>query len=238
MKSEGRSPTRCDGATARQESEGSPKGEDRKVLVCFAVKEEAGAFQRLVAERGDIQVTLVGMGKRNAERGIRVALSEERPGLVLTCGFAGGLRPDLAMGVLVFDADPETGLEPALLAAGAKSARFHCADRVAATAAEKRALRQSTEADAVEMESGVIRAVCREQKIPSATVRVILDTAEEDLPLDFNQLMTPDQKMEFGKLALTLARSPGKVGALLRLRRQSQAAAERLAQVLVRIAAA
>jgi len=222
VKAEGRNP----------KAEGSPKGEVRPVWVCFAVKEEAWAFQQLVARRSDIKVLLVGIGKRNAERAIRAALAEERPQLVLTCGFAGGLWPDLAMGTVVFAADPETGLEPALRAAGAKPARFHCADRVAATAEEKRALREATGADAVEMESETIRAVCREHKIPSATVRVILDTAQQDLPLDFNRLMTSEQKLSHGKLAMALARSPGKVGLLLKLQRQSKVAAEKLGQVL------
>ena len=225
MKSEDRNPR----------PEGSPKTEIRKVLVCFALKEEARPFQQRGGERDDIKIILVGMGKRNAERAIRDALEQERPQLVLTCGSAGGLRPALTIGTVVFDADAETGLEPALLAAGAQRARFHCSDRVATTAAEKRALWQSTRADAVEMESEVIRAVCREQNIPSATVRAILDTAEEDLPLDFNQLMTPKQEMSYAKLALVLLKSPGRIGALRRLQQNSEAAARGLAQVLVAV---
>ena len=228
MKSEGRNP----------KSEGSPKSEIRKVLVCFALKEEARPFQQSVAGRSDIRVVIVGMGPRNAERAIQAALAAEPPDLVLTCGLAGGLRPDLERGTVVFDADPESGLEPALVAAGAKLARFHCTERLAATAAEKRTLRESTGADAVEMESQPIRAACREQQIPSATVRVILDTAQEDLPLDFNQFLTPEQKMDYGKLALALLKSPGKVAALLQLRQQSLAAAEQLGRALLRITVA
>ena len=227
MKSDGRKP----------KAEGNPKGESRKVLACFAVKEEARAFQKLAGKRQNLKVILVGMGKRNAERAIRAALAKDRPQLVLTCGFAGGLNPELATGSVVFAADPETGLEPALLAAGARPARFHCAEAVAATAKQKRALWEATGADAVEMESEVIRAVCGEQRIPSATVRVILDMADENLPLDFNQLMTADQKMRYGKLAVALAKSPGKVGALLRLQKQTRTAAGNLAKVLARATA-
>jgi adenosylhomocysteine nucleosidase len=153
---------------------------------------------------------------------------------VISCGFAGGLNPKFKSGTIVFDGG-DAWLETALLTEGAIAARFHCTDRIATTAAEKRALRGSTGADAVEMESHMISAVCREQGIRFATVRVILDTAEEDLPLDFNRLMTPKQQMKYGRLVGELLKSPRKIRALLKLQKQSKAAAAVLARVLGRI---
>jgi len=99
-------------------------------------------------------------------------------------------------------------------------------------AAEKRALRDSTGADAVEMESSVIRTLCREWKIPSATVRVISDTAEDDLPLDFNALMTSDDRIHLGKLALAVFSSPRRFPQLLAFQRQTLTAARELGRVL------
>ena len=94
---------------------------------------------------------------------------------------------------------------------------------------------ETTGADAVEMESEIIRAICRAHSIPSATIRVISDAANENLPVDFNVFMTSEQKLNYAKLVLSLLTSPAKIPAMLRLQRQTQLAARNLAGVLSRV---
>jgi len=246
-------------------------------LICFALKEETALFRKIAAGKPSAAILITGIGRRNAEKSVRDFLNSCRsrgnetqtesgnqsetphvvsykPNLVLTCGFAGGLNPDLKLGDVVFEVanaplapslSPPVGervsvrtgegLSSKLLAAGAKPAKLFCADRIATTVAEKKKLRDETGADAVEMESAAIYAVCREHGITCATVRVISDTANEDLPLDFNTLSKPDKSLDYGKLFLAIAKSPGKIGALMRLQKQTQFAAEKLAEVLVKI---
>lgn len=208
-------------------------------LICFALKEEAAAFRKLVVGRSDICILIVGIGRENAEKSIRNFLSSNTPERVLTCGFAGGLNPDLKLGDVVFELPPTPdngkNLFNRLTAAGAKSVKFFCADRIATTVAEKNKLRIQTGADVVEMESSAIQAVCAERGIFCATVRVISDTAHEDLPLDFNALAKPDKSLDFGKLLLAIARSPGKIGALMELQKKTSFAARQLALVLEKL---
>jgi adenosylhomocysteine nucleosidase len=215
-------------------------------LVCFALKEEAAPFRKIVARtmasaQADIFILITGIGCQNAEKSMREFLAINSPKLVLTCGFAGGLNPDLKLGEVVFElagpAANDQKLVANLAAAGAKLAKFFCVDRIATTVAEKKKLRGETGADAVEMESAAIHAVCRERGIPCATVRVISDTAHENLPLDFNALAKPDKKLDFGKLFLAIAKSPGKIGALMQLQKKTKFAAEQLANVLAKITA-
>jgi len=236
------------------------RNEKSEMLVCFALKEEVAPFRKIAAGKLEVSILITGVGRQNAEKSVREFLtggasvpasqpggSLAQPELVLTCGFAGGLNPVLKLGDVVFECgmqNAECGIqsEPAhvgcyekLIAAGAKPAKFFCADRIATTVAEKKKLRDKTGADAVEMESGAIHAVCRERGIPCATVRVISDTAGEDLPLDFNQFSKPDLSLDYGKLARAIAKSPGKIGALMQLREKTRCAAEQLAKVLSRI---
>lgn len=210
----------------------SAKVEGGTILVCFALREEAAPFRKLIARRTDVALLVTGIGRGNSERALRNFLQTATPSRVFTCGFAGGLDPKLQAGDVVF-ATTDSSLTETLKQAGARAATFACVDRIATTAFEKQMLRADTQADAVEMESDMIHALCAERGIPCATVRVISDSAHEDLPLDFNQLSNPDQSLNFGKLALTIAKSPGKIPALLRLKKQTSFAAKQLAAKLV-----
>jgi adenosylhomocysteine nucleosidase len=227
-------------------------------LVCFALKEEAAPFRKIAAGIGlrrghHVSILLTGIGRQNAEKSLREFLATHSPELVLTCGFAGGLNSDLKPGEVVFEfADRRdefhesqtenevrdswnSSLREKLIAAGAKPAKIFCADRIATTVAEKKKLRAETGADAVEMESAAIHAVCAERGIPCATIRGISDTTGEDLPLDFNALSKPDKSIDFGKLAWAITKSPGKIGSLMELQKKTKFAAEQLASVLAKI---
>ncbi|HEY1661173.1 MAG TPA: hypothetical protein VGI03_02030 [Verrucomicrobiae bacterium] len=212
-------------------------------LVCFALKEEAAPFQKIAAGKSGVSVLITGIGRQNAENSLckflaggtsAPANSNTSPNLVFTCGFAGGLNPDLKIGDVVFESSDER-LRSKLTAAEVRPAKIFCADRIAITVTEKKKLRNETHADAVEMESAAIHAICAEHDIPCATVRVISDTANEDLPLDFNALAKPDKNLDMGKLFLAIAKSPGKIGALMELQKKTKFAAEQLAGVLAKI---
>ena len=168
------------------------------------------------------------MGAANAARELQDSLARAVSSCVITCGFAGGLNPALRVGELVFQADDSFSAKTSL----ARPGTFHCAPRVAVMPAEKLTLWQETGADAVEMESGVIRSICRERGIPSATLRVISDAAGDSLPLDFNALMTSEFQMNWGKFAGQLLRRPSKIPELMAFQRQIGACAVRLASAL------
>lgn len=201
-----------------------------KVLVLFAVREEAKHFQPPPGV--ECKVVVSGIGKRNAERTLVNSLEMFAPQLVLTCGYAGGLNPQFARGTIIFDADDRTQLAPALTKLGALPVKFFCSERIVVTTTDKQMLRTQTGADAVEMESGVIRALCRERGIPAATVRIISDDANTNLPMDFNHVAGADGNMNYRKLALALVKAPSLVPKLMQFQRELDACSRQLAAAL------
>ena len=208
------------------------------MVVCFAMAEEAGAFKKLYG--GATPIFFTGIGRENAERTTREFLAAHTPELLLTCGFAGGLIPELKIGDVVFeipvdgDNNDYAAVRTKLMEGGARPAKIACVDRVAATAEEKKKLRGETGADAAEMESGAVQAICRERGIRCVTVRVISDAANEDLPLDFNKFLKEDKSVDMSKLMMAVAKAPWKMGALMELQKNTKLASQRLAEVLMK----
>ncbi len=204
------------------------------ILVCFAVVEETKGLR--IQDSGfriqdlKVRVLVTGMGKGNARLSVEEAIRQRKPDLILTCGFAGGLNPEIARGTVVYSA-PEDFPNISRLT-GARQATFFCHDRIATTAEEKRKLWERTRADVVEMESGEIQKVCAEQNIPCAIVRVISDSAQENLPLDFNELLRPDMSLNLPRLIGRVLMSPSLIPKLLRLQRHTKEAARNLSEAL------
>ncbi len=100
-------------------------------------------------------------------------LVDKNVGMVISTGFCGALDPALRVGEIVRDG-------------------IWTEDRVGVTAEDKRRLRQQTGARVVEMEFAAVSAKAAEWGVPCKAIRVVSDTALEDLPLDFNRYRDGD----------------------------------------------
>jgi adenosylhomocysteine nucleosidase len=207
------------------------------IAVCFALQEEAGAFKKLCGDK--VPVFFTGIGRENATRTVREFLASHKPGLLFTCGFAGGLIPELKIGDVVFQipsgGNDYAAVRSALTEAGAKAVKIACVDRIATTAKEKKAVREQTGADVAEMESGAVQEFCAGAGVRCVTVRVISDGANDDLPLDFNKFLKEDKSVDMSKLMMAVAKAPWKMGALMQLQQNTKLAAQKLAEVLVKV---
>lgn len=221
------------------------------VWLFFAVKEEANAFLKSLPalqwkrqEQGEgrgvsflrgestLQIFISGMGSQCARAvwdEARKNSRGEKPGCVLTCGFAGALDPALRVGDILCQ---KNSFFPALKV---PEGNFFCSERVIRRAAEKEMLFRQSGCRAVEMESGIIHELCQREGIACATLRVISDSAHEDLPLDFCALSKPDGTISIPALAGELILHPGKIPALIRLGKNTRLAARNLSASLSRL---
>jgi adenosylhomocysteine nucleosidase len=229
-----------------------------KILVTFAVEAEFAPWRKsrgfvakklgndpiYTAEIGaaSVEVILTGMGPANARRAVEAALSSEHV-LCISSGFAGALRSEYQVAdVLVASAIrlaskaetiqcDATLVEDALRTNGVADVKnFVSVERIAESPEEKAELAEFGEA--VEMESYAVLAVAAKRKVPAVAIRAISDRFDQKLPLDFSGSIDECGHVMKGKLARQIASDPSKIPALIRLGKQSSAAAHRLAEFL------
>jgi hopanoid-associated phosphorylase len=178
------------------------------------------------------------------ERALSAALARGAAGIV-SFGTAGGLAPDLEPGALIvadavhgpfgrIDTDRRWAgrIAAAVTAAGtadglAGRLRRGTMAAVAApliSAADKRALHDSSGALAVDMESHIAGAAAAAHGLPFAVCRAVVDPAWRTLPAAATAGLRDDGSTALGPILRELLRQPSQLGALLRLAADARAA--------------
>jgi nucleoside phosphorylase len=183
-------------------------------------------------------VTLLanGPGPKLARQAARLAVEHSPTSSFLSTGFCGGLAPDLAVGEIVAASEiqGEDGHRYAarLPQSAARSGVIYSGDRVACTVAEKEKLHRSG-AVAVEMEAAAVAAVAAAAGRDFYCIRVVSDTANDELPIDFNRYRDAAGRFDRKRIALAAVLHPfRRVPGLLRLQRNCSLAACKLGEFL------
>ena len=176
---------------------------------------------------------LVGMGGGTAAGAARAAqrLIDAGASALVSFGLAGGLDPALPAGTVIVAAavladGRSWPTDPALNARLGGSTGHVCLslDHIAASTEEKRRLGRVTGAAVADMESGAAAAAAAKAGVPFAVLRAICDPADRPLPSAALVALNANGRIGFTRLAGSLLRDPGQMGALLRLARDAAAA--------------
>lgn len=227
------------------------------LLITYAVEAEFAPWRKLRAPQkvnvGTIEAhriqlgqtvvdfLITGVGIMNARRNAEAVLSSDYSACVVS-GFAGALSSGCKLGDVI--APQSVRLETsatslsivedlqhrAVQAGAINIPALITADHVVATANEKSRL--AAHGDAVDMESFAILEVAQAKKIPAAVLRVISDDFDTDLPENLDSMIDTHGNLKMGGVVRYVTAHPTKVPALMRLGRDSKAAAAALANFL------
>lgn len=211
---------------------------------CQKVKKYTGGdFQFRGGFYDGIRIAVVesGMGFARARRATRALVEGHAPRWLLSCGFAGALRPDIPIGsIVVADSivdQHEQCLQidlhmPADPARGLFVGRLLTADELVRTVALKKQLAEQHGALAVDLESLAVAQVAREFKTRFLAVRVISDDLSADLPPEILSVVGATGSVRFGAAIGALWKRPSAAKDMWHMREQAQSAATRLATFL------
>lgn len=197
-------------------------------------------FQSKIAG-SDVRVVLTGVGPMNSMQSIRAAM-DEVPDLCIATGLAGGLKPEYRTGDILVarKASSQKGrgyfksdgrLFDTAVECGAKAVNeFISAEHVVRTANGKSRLADS--ADAVDMESFAIMREMNGLNIPCVAVRCVADSAEMDVPCDFDRALDSSGRIRISRVIGQVICDPRQAWPLAQFGTRSSRAAASLAHYL------
>ncbi len=203
-----------------------------------------------------LTLVLGGIGRVNAIKAASCLLESTKVDLLISAGVAGGIRQGIHVGDLIvaerigytrqddFDGD-ELQLESNFvckkeivqlareLSNGLES-KLHfgnllTVDNVISQSSTKRKIGEQNSFLAVEMESAAVAEVASKKGVEFAAIRSISDDIDDDLHLDYDNMISDEGKVKVSSIALSVLKNPQKLALLSRLNKQTKSAAESLA---------
>jgi adenosylhomocysteine nucleosidase len=230
-----------------------------RIVVTFAVPSEFAYWRRgshfariqnseppmyrLRRGRDEIYGVITGIGMPRPPNKLR-GLFAKTADLCIASGLAGALKKEHEVGsILVAKAvkgyagrtpiQSENTLVQAATQCGAKVVDFfYTANSVVNSSSEK--LRLGETADAVEMETIHILHEARCVGIPAVAVRAVSDAAENNLPVDFNRVISMHGRVDWVAMFSELVKAPSQLASFARFGLDSLFAARTLARFLDR----
>jgi adenosylhomocysteine nucleosidase len=198
------------------------------LLVTFAVPHESRDFRRTAGARG-VRVLHTGIGGVAAARVLRKALEDDRPSMVISSGFAGGLDPGLRVGDVIADVGVSSEELLRELPSEIRRGRICSASSAVESAEAKAKLFRETGVQAVDMETEAVAAECARAGVGLLVIRAISDAAGDGIPVPLEVAWDlAVQQPRPIRLCAYLVRNPGRIGGFVRFLRQTNLAAKNL----------
>jgi adenosylhomocysteine nucleosidase len=197
-----------------------------------------------------------GVGQENAGRAADVLIEVFQPKRLISAGYAGGLAKRLKQfnvcfpEILIRESDGktlyvsnsipenfETLTNNKKVSSGSEKLNekliLLTTDFVVGSPGQKLLLHRQTGAELVDMETFAVAEVCQKRRIPMLAVRIILDTADEQIPKDIQRILKNAEKgvaRLAGSVLGSICSRPSSMLDLFSLRQRALRATDKLAK--------
>ena len=204
-----------------------------RIGIITGLASEARCFARRQSDR-QLDIACSGADPFRADELARRMAAANCDGLV-SFGLAGGLAPDLRCGDLILPESVVSGssiwptddgwrgrlCERLRPETNVLSGAIAGSPALVSTPEDKAALREKTNASAVDMESQAVAAAAAEAKLPFLVVRVIADTYDKAVPAWTTDIISPRGNIRSFAAMMALVANPGDFPRLFTLAKEN-----------------
>jgi adenosylhomocysteine nucleosidase len=221
-------------------------------------KEQAGQFPVFLFRLDGRSLILIqsGMGIKKAAAATEELIDYAKPRILISAGFAGGVRKGLDVGDVVLAgqalvlsegvlSDAGTLENARLLAALADLFSGHPFRITGGTTVTTNSIVPKVTADqqiareivnpVLDMETSAVAETAARHGIPLVAIRAISDAAEEELLFSLDEITDREQKIRIGKIMICIAKNPRILPQMIRLAKNTRLAGSNLTIVLERL---